>query len=1554
MKLKTVLAAGAILTGGALSGAIEIPTEGLLFDLDASVPSTLQKDDSGCVTNWLSARTDESFRCVNDVGAVFDPAAFGGRGALLFGRNMGDTERRPTRYLHDGNLRNQTVFMVLHWSPTKSGTPNMGEIYGQKDTDSGIRSTYYNCMYTWGDSLLKDCVTWYNDVKQTKRSAAFGNDTIPASISDVGKEPYVVCAVMTNDAVAAQTGYNNGTYPPQLGGYSQYSNASGKRYFVGHMAEVIVYDRQLSDDEIDDVSHKLMHKWLGTDPRPEYLKLTVEGSEGPYGSPVPAYGKYMENEFGETFSIAECLSTDTDGKRIVTAEKTADQRSIYGGYEVLDAAGNVLKASDVDESFTFAAGEPVTVRWIVQREYRVAVTAGANGQVAAAGGTPGSSAEIWQFAGGKSSFQAIPVEGYDLWGWTDSTGAIVSRELTLPVDHGIAAYTAVFKKVVYVTPTGTGDGSSWATAANAKAALEAATGDEIFWMKKGDYAVAPDAPITVTSATTVYGGFEGTEAVRGEFAAKSVVHSGNTNLLLTATSGLYGFSHVCISNALYNGLVKTGTTSSAAFEDCEILENGLVPASVLGTSYGLIGRGMLLRGASTATLELRNCLFRGNTDVRATANKDCSGYAAHITSFKKATIVGCSFIDNGQQRGATSAMGRDNSKGVVYIATTPTEMSDCLFGGNRGAANNSGTGEGGALYFNGNCSGSTVTHCRFVGNAVHGTANYAGSGNVLLNLNAKGDTIRFDHCTFAYNLAARGKTAGLNVATGTAVIRNSIFWGNVINAENGTASDLITSGGNGVIDLDYSLLAANEDGYRRQISGTLTIGDHMTWGDPLFASSAADFLAQVNPGSDCPEKKLPAMSGQFIFTNYLAAAALDVHLRSGKGRWNGAEWVKDAEFSPAIDKGEGDYALEPDPNGERANLGAWGATAEASMTSLAKPEISSAELVNGSDYTRPNLQLALAEGDAYSATVTICMGATAPDDDADWDRIATFPVTVSPGADVEWPVKWYFESGSTVWWKVLVSTDRDTVTANGSLAIEGENPPGWGLGGGKGVIHVKAGATGSGEGDSWVDAVPTINDAMGLVTSTRTNVWIAGDVSPAIAGRTFSVPVQIRGGFAGTECAATDRPEGTRSLLDAELSSANCLTFTHASGMTLVERVNLTRASATAISKTGAGSLTLSECRSYRNGPLNTGYSILGRGGNLSGSASSSVLVLNGCSFDGNWYRGGVSGTDDYFDQSGTGLRVNDFKRVEMTDVLFATNGVEKTGCSRNAYQGAALYLQNAPVVARNVRFIGNRGTCHGNYDDSYSKVTGSIVWMGGNCGGSVFSNCLWLANQSPANGDATFVSMRPGAVVIALGSASRTVAFDSCTFAYNLSGSTCAGICVDVGAVTVRNSILWGNTCGAHHAKGIDLYCASGKATLDVDYTLLGDLPDVSYCGVFDGLVFDDQVTLGEHMVSGDPRFVTGTNAVISCMERTSSTVKTTEPGIPLLQPDGQICYGNDTTPFMDFNVHVKRRSPAIDAGFGEWQNEPEPNGHVRNLGYYGNTPWATLSPTGLLLFVK
>ena len=72
---------------------------------------------------------------------------------------------------------------------------------------------------------------------------------------------------------------------------------------------------------------------------------------------------------------------------------------------------------------------------------------------------------------------------------------------------------------------------------------------------------------------------------------------------------------------------------------------------------------------------------------------------------------------------------------------------------------------------------------------------------------------------------------------------------------------------------------------------------------------------------------------------FVDAANNDFRLKSTGGHWNGSTWVYDDVTSPCIDAGDpaSDYSNEPEPNGGRINMGAYGNTGEASKSPLPAP-----------------------------------------------------------------------------------------------------------------------------------------------------------------------------------------------------------------------------------------------------------------------------------------------------------------------------------------------------------------------------------------------------------------------------------------------------------------------------------------------------------------------------------------------------------------------------------------------------------------------------------------
>lgn len=167
---------------------------------------------------------------------------------------------------------------------------------------------------------------------------------------------------------------------------------------------------------------------------------------------------------------------------------------------------------------------------------------------------------------------------------------------------------------------------------------------------------------------------------------------------------------------------------------------------------------------------------------------------------------------------------------------------------------------------------------------------YLVKNNVVVNAPA-GNGIDFRYTGYSN---AIGNTI-LNEKNGIKVQENStdnIIKNNII--VNNSASGIIKTSP-GSLSISYNDVWNNFANYHGVSPGTGDIS-----ADPLFADSS----------------------------NY------DFHLKSTTGRWNGIAWITDAVDSPCIDAGDlsSDYSNEPDPNGERINMGAYGNTNEASKS----------------------------------------------------------------------------------------------------------------------------------------------------------------------------------------------------------------------------------------------------------------------------------------------------------------------------------------------------------------------------------------------------------------------------------------------------------------------------------------------------------------------------------------------------------------------------------------------------------------------------------------------
>lgn len=472
-----------------------------------------------------------------------------------------------------------------------------------------------------------------------------------------------------------------------------------------------------------------------------------------------------------------------------------------------------------------------------------------------------------------------------------------------------------------------------------------------------------------------------------------------------------------------------------------------------------------------------------------------------------------------------------------------------------------------------------------------------------------------------------------------------------------------------------------------------------------------------------------------------------------------------------------------------------------------------------------------------------------------------------------------------------------------------------------------------GTGSSWESPMSFTNAMAVAATLVEPEIWIKSGtlVIPEAKSYAIAQPLVIRGGFAGTERSAAERPLGSQTTFDGN-GANDCLTVANSAKLT-IDRLCLVRGWTRGLTKSGTGDFVASDCAFLNCGVRNEVVS--GHAMNLSGANATATLtncLIAGCvdtaSVRGQNHHGAVAV------QSG-------MKRVFMDDCQFLTNGVPFG--SWNLWtedgRGAAIWSES-PVTLRGCEFRGNSGM-----DGGFGC---GVVYLFRGAAGSVLKNCLFVGNNGIKEyGDyGNIANIARGCLVVRLNAGEKTEV-ENCTFAYNLvlglvNGTTglagAAGINVVSGDTVVKNCIFYGN--GVHtsfpETQTIDMTChnPSPTATLSVSYTLAHDLYP------------------GEGNMTGDPRFVSTTNDFFKLLETENPTL----PRLDMAMTKASHFRPEKLAEVMALDVHVRRGSPAIDAGdpSDDYSRERVPNGRRINLGAYGNTAEAACSPGGTMLLIR
>jgi len=348
--------------------------------------------------------------------------------------------------------------------------------------------------------------------------------------------------------------------------------------------------------------------------------------------------------------------------------------------------------------------------------------------------------------------------------------------------------------------------------------------------------------------------------------------------------------HVVSANGVNTTAVLDGLTiTGGGGNDEDILSYGgggmcndrsspmLINCTFRGNATGKSGGGMYNNSSNPVLL---NCTFSGNVAPR-------SGGMYNDNS--SPTLTNCSFIENS---------GGIGGGGGMYNANSSPMLSDCVFRGN------STTGSGGGMY-NEN-SNPTLLGCTFRINSAQR------SGGGMCNFNNSRPSIT--NCIFNGN-SSGGSGGGIeNISESCPTLINCTF-----SANSASAAGDGGGGGGGISGVRNS---------------QMILVNCILWADTpneiqAMRESVIITYSDVQNG-------WPGEGNLDIYPLFTDPENGDFHLKSQAGRWDpvSQSWVIDQISSSCIDAGDPGIpvGLERFPNGGRINMGAYGGTAEASLS----------------------------------------------------------------------------------------------------------------------------------------------------------------------------------------------------------------------------------------------------------------------------------------------------------------------------------------------------------------------------------------------------------------------------------------------------------------------------------------------------------------------------------------------------------------------------------------------------------------------------------------------
>jgi len=324
----------------------------------------------------------------------------------------------------------------------------------------------------------------------------------------------------------------------------------------------------------------------------------------------------------------------------------------------------------------------------------------------------------------------------------------------------------------------------------------------------------------------------------------------------------------------YHVVTGSSTDETAVLDGFTITAGN---ANSVNSSEQMAGGGMWTKGSSPT---ITNCTFIGNS---------ATGWGGGMhNDISISSVSNCKFSENSSDYG-----------GGMYNRESSPIITDCTFTGNI------------AIYYGGGIfnwinSSPTLTNCKLIKNRAmsSGGMGNSASSSILTN------------CIFTGNSAER-MGGGMFNSYSYLSLSNCTFAEN--SAQNGNA-----------LAFDFLPWEKPSDFYL--INCILWDGGNEIWNND--GSMVNIFYSNVQLMGRSPF--WPGEGNINATPHFVDSATGDYHLKSQSGRWdpNSESWVVDDVTSACIDAGDPNSAVgdEPEPNGGRVNIGAYGGTVEASKS----------------------------------------------------------------------------------------------------------------------------------------------------------------------------------------------------------------------------------------------------------------------------------------------------------------------------------------------------------------------------------------------------------------------------------------------------------------------------------------------------------------------------------------------------------------------------------------------------------------------------------------------